>query len=189
MTKKELRQIYSDKRLAISDKEQMKLNDLLLIQFQQLPIYNVQLLFSYWPLAHKAEPQTEICTHYLQFKIPGLQVAYPITDLGNNTMQAILVNDETVFHTNRLGITEPTEGEVVHPERIDIVFVPLLVADQQGARVGYGKGFYDRYLAQCRPDIMKIGLSYFDPVDKIDDTHAFDVSLNYCITPDHIYEF
>ena len=189
MTKEQLRKIYKQKRLAITEKEQVKLDDLLLIQFQQLPLDDVLLLFSYLPIAEKAEPQTELFIQYLYFRIPGLQVAYPVSDLTGNSMQAILVHDDTVYHTNRLGITEPTEGEVADPELIDLVFVPLLVADRQGNRVGYGKGFYDRYLKQCREDAVKIGFSYFDPVDKIDDTQPFDVPLNYCITPERIYEF
>jgi 5-formyltetrahydrofolate cyclo-ligase len=65
----------------------------------------------------------------------------------------------------------------------------MLICDTKGYRVGYGKGFYDRYLAHCRKDVVKIGFSYFDPVEKITDTDQFDVPLTYCITPQHIYEF
>jgi 5-formyltetrahydrofolate cyclo-ligase len=55
--------------------------------------------------------------------------------------------------------------------------------------VGYGKGCYDRFLALCRPDIIKIGFSYFEPINEISDTDKFDIPLNYCITPERIYEF
>ncbi|HEX8461529.1 MAG TPA: 5-formyltetrahydrofolate cyclo-ligase, partial [Segetibacter sp.] len=72
---------------------------------------------------------------------------------------------------------------------IDLVFVPLLAYDKRGYRVGYGKGFYDRYLSLCKPEVLKVGFSYFGPEESIDDTHQFDVPLNYCITPDNIYEF
>ena len=105
MTKEQLRKIFKQKRLAITEKEQVKLDDLLLIQFQQLPLDDVLLLFSYLPIAEKAEPQTELFIQYLYFRIPGLQVAYPVSDLTGNSMQAILVHDDTVYHTNRLGIT------------------------------------------------------------------------------------
>jgi 5-formyltetrahydrofolate cyclo-ligase len=69
------------------------------------------------------------------------------------------------------------------------VLVPLLAFDESGYRVGYGKGFYDRFLQQCRKDVLTVGFSYFDAIDKIEDTHQFDVPLNYCITPHRIYEF
>ena len=73
--------------------------------------------------------------------------------------------------------------------QVDLVLVPLLAFDTEGFRVGYGKGFYDRYLANCRADVVTIGFSYFGPVDKITDTGQFDVPLTYCITPQHTYEF
>ena len=104
-------------------------------------------------------------------------------------MTAVAIHEDTVYQTNQWGITEPKEGRVLEPQQIDLVFVPLLVCDKDGYRVGYGKGFYDRYLPNCREDIVKIGFSYFEPIEKITDTDQFDVPLTYCITPQHIYEF
>jgi len=69
------------------------------------------------------------------------------------------------------------------------VLVPLLSFDKKGFRVGYGKGFYDRFLMQCKSDCIKIGLSYFDPIDVIDDADEFDVPLDFCITPQKVYVF
>ena len=65
----------------------------------------------------------------------------------------------------------------------------MLAFDTRGNRVGYGKGFYDRYLPACRPDCIKLGFSYFDPVDSVDDAHEFDVPLDLCITPNRTYVF
>jgi 5-formyltetrahydrofolate cyclo-ligase len=104
-------------------------------------------------------------------------------------MKSVLINEETVYNTNNYGLTEPNNGSIIEPANIDLVFVPLLVCDMKGHRVGYGKGFYDKYLAQCRKDVIKIGFTYFEPVEKIKDTNAFDVPLNYCITPEQVYEF
>ena len=72
---------------------------------------------------------------------------------------------------------------------IDVVFVPLLAFDKLGHRVGYGKGFYDKFLRGCRPKIIKIGLSFFEIEKPIEDTHLNDVNLDYCVTPKHIYMF
>jgi 5-formyltetrahydrofolate cyclo-ligase len=72
---------------------------------------------------------------------------------------------------------------------IDLVFIPLLACDLQGNRVGYGKGFYDRFLSKCRYDVKKIGLSFFDPVDKIEDVNVFDIPLDECITPKKTWVF
>lgn len=189
MIKKELREIYKKKRLEISDKEKAKLDDLLLIQFQKIPFYNAEVLLSYFPMPHTAEPDTHLFTRFLQHMIPGLQTAYPVTDFSTATMDAFLVDDDTEFAENAFHITEPKSDEMAQANSIDIVFVPMLICDINGNRVGYGKGFYDRYLAQCREDVVKIGFSYFEPVDAINDTHEFDIPLDYCITPQNFYEF
>jgi 5-formyltetrahydrofolate cyclo-ligase len=189
MTKKELRNLYKQKRQAISSKEKLKLDDLLLIRFQQLYFENVHILFTYWPKVNAQEPNTHLFSGYLLHTIPSLQIAYPVTDFSTCTMEAVFINEETVYHTNAYGITEPKEGSMVEAHDIDIVFVPLLVCDMDGHRVGYGKGFYDKYIARCRADIIKIGFSYFDPIEKIEGRDSFDVPLNYCVTPEKVYEF
>jgi len=100
-----------------------------------------------------------------------------------------LINEDTAYTTNQYGITEPKEGIELKPTDLDLIFVPLLICDEQGFRVGYGKGFYDKFLAQCKSDAITLGFNYFSPIDKIQDTDEYDIPLNYCITPEHIYEF
>jgi 5-formyltetrahydrofolate cyclo-ligase len=68
-----------------------------------------------------------------------------------------------------------------------MVLVPLLAFDRQGFRVGYGKGFYDRFLQNL--STLKIGLSFFDADEDIDDVHAYDIQLDQCITPNKIVTF
>jgi 5-formyltetrahydrofolate cyclo-ligase len=189
MTKQELRKLYKEKRNAISSKDKLKLDDLLLIRFQQLAFEHVHTLFTYWPMAGQAEPNTHLFSGYLRHMIPGLRLVYPVCNFTDASMKAYEINEDTVYTTNSYGITEPREGTLVLPGEIDLVLVPLLICDQEGYRVGYGKGFYDRYLASCREDVLTVGFSYFEPVEKIIDTQAFDVPLNYCITPEDVYEF
>ncbi len=165
------------------------LDDLLLIKFQQLFFEEVAVLLTYWPMAHQAEPNTHLYSSYLRHTIPGLRMAYTVTDFSATAMKAVEIDEDTVYRTNDIGITEPAEGEVIEPQDIDLVFVPFLACDKQGNRVGFGKGFYDRYLAQCRDNVLKIGFSYFEPVEEIKDVSPLDVPLNFCITPQAIYEF
>jgi len=189
MFKKELRNIYRAKREAIDSKEKLKLDDLMLLQFQQLNYEGISTLLSYWPMHNTNEPNTFLFSRYLHYVIEQLQIAYPVTDFRDNSMKAFLINEDTVYAANKYGLMEPKEGIAIHAEAIDLVFVPLLCFDEAGYRVGYGKGFYDRFLSQCGQHVIKIGFSYFDAVDKIDDANHFDVPLNYCITPQQIYEF
>ncbi|MES2329738.1 MAG: 5-formyltetrahydrofolate cyclo-ligase [Bacteroidota bacterium] len=189
MNKQELRQLYQVKRAEIHSKERLRMDDLLLLQFQQFDYADVQTVLTYWPLANKAEPNTHLFSGYLRHMLPGMLLAYPLTDPSTLEMTALAIHEDTIYHTNAWGITEPKEGEVIDPTQIDLIFVPLLAYDTKGYRVGFGKGFYDRYLARCREDIVKIGFSYFGPVDEIADTDQFDVPLTYCITPQQTYEF
>ncbi len=190
MTKKELRRLYRDKRTALSEKERLQMDDLLLIQFQQVEIpFEVNLLLSYWPLQQHTEVNTHLMTDYLQFRMPGLQLAYPVANFTDHSMKVMVINDDTDFRINEYGIAEPVNGTEVAPRAIGMVFVPLLAFDARGYRVGYGKGFYDRLLARCSNDIIKVGFSFFEPVPAIADIDAFDVPLSIGITPNKIYEF
>jgi 5-formyltetrahydrofolate cyclo-ligase len=78
---------------------------------------------------------------------------------------------------------------VIAADRLDIVFVPLLAVDKQGNRVGYGKGFYDRFLRKCAPGCQFIGLHYFDLEDRIDDVLPTDIRLNAVVMPNKVVRF
>lgn len=190
MIKGELRKIYKEKRLALSPTDRLKLDDLLLIQLQRLAFdHNIRVIMSFWPLENYGEMNTHLYTRYLELAIPDLIVTFPVINSFGNEMRAVIVNEDTEFLKNKYGISEPEEGEEIPRVEIDVVFVPLLAFDNKGYRVGYGKGYYDRFLQLCREDVITIGFSYFEAVDKIDDVDQFDIPLNYCITPHKIYEF
>jgi 5-formyltetrahydrofolate cyclo-ligase len=104
-------------------------------------------------------------------------------------MQAIGIDEETVYLTNKYGLTEPKNGEIINPKEIDLVIVPMLICDKEGFRVGYGKGFYDKFLSQCSDKVVTIGFNYFEPIDEIENTDEYDIPLCCCITPTEIYEF
>lgn len=189
MLKKDLRKSYKEKRSSLTPAEIRKLDDLILIQFQKTIKEIPSLIMTYAPLHTYNEFNPQIITDYCYFKNPNQVLFYPVIDPINETLLSMVVNDETIFEKNKYGIEEPVNGVDMFPEEIDLIFVPLLCVDKKGNRVGYGKGYYDRFLKQCRKDIIKVGFSYFDPVDKIDDINAHDVKLNFCITPKKDYCF
>ena len=119
----------------------------------------------------------------------SIKVAWPKIAFPTSTMEAHLIEQNKLFIKNKFNILEPLDGDIVPPDLLDIIFVPLIAFDNKGFRVGYGRGFYDRYLPACRPNAIKIGFSFFEAVDRIDDINEFDVPLNLCITPTCIYEF
>lgn len=188
MDKVALRKIYQERRNTFSHRELLINDDLLLLKFQQLDFSGVNTLMSYWPIEKNNEPNTHLFSDYLHFLLPQLKTIFPvITDSQN--MEGVLVDENTIYDTNSWGITEPINGQPVDPQSIDLILVPLLIFDKLGYRVGYGKGFYDRFLAKCNKDAILVGFSYFDPIEKITDTNEFDIPLTFGITPHYIYEF
>jgi 5-formyltetrahydrofolate cyclo-ligase len=189
MTKKEIRKLYKAQRNSITEKELLRYDDLLLIRFQQWPLHDFNVLMSYFPIAGKIEINTHLMADYLAFRLPHLQLAFPVMDPETHLLRPVLVDDDTTYRQNAYGIAEPEDGREINASEVDVVFVPLLAFDERGYRVGYGKGYYDRFLSGCRNDVVKIGFSYFGPLPRIDDINEFDVPLNLCITPNKLYEF
>jgi len=188
MNKEELRSQFKEKRKLLSLKACLQYDDLLLIQFQQIDFSSVQSVMTYWPLPKQIEPNTHLFSGYLRHLIPGLKISYPKIN-SNNQIESILIDENTRYETNGLQITEPKEGVLIEPNSIDMVLVPLFIFDKKGYRVGYGKGHYDRFLANISKEAILVGFSYFEPIQIIADTNEFDIPLTLGITPEHIYEF
>ncbi|MBX3253710.1 MAG: 5-formyltetrahydrofolate cyclo-ligase [Chitinophagaceae bacterium] len=189
MTKKELRTLYKQKRNQLSESQSDKLQDLLLIHFQQLPLPFIQYLHTYLPMDIGKEVDTYPVMEFLRFTNPGITFVVPKTDFRENSMINYIYDEDTVLVKNEYNIMEPESGVTVDSKLIDLVLVPLLAFDEKGNRVGYGKGYYDRFLAGCRNDVIKVGLSFFEAEAHISDTGEFDIPLNYCVTPYKLYEF
>ena len=112
----------------------------------------------------------------------------PKSNVVTFEMKHYLLTDATAIKPNILNIPEPLDGTTIEASKIQLVFVPLLAFDKKGQRVGYGKGLYDRFLKGC-PKALKIGLSFFGPIKEITDIKSSDIALDYCITPNQIYQF
>ncbi len=189
MLKKDARAEYRQKRLSMTVDEATKADDLMLIQFQSADIPFLNSVLSYWPIEENNEPNTHLFTEYLRFRNPEIRIAYPVADFDTIRLTAVAVDIDTGFIKAHLNIFEPSEGEIMTPRELDMVIVPLLAFDKKGFRVGYGKGFYDRYLSECRDDCLKVGFCYFEPLEALEDCDEFDVPLNLCITPQTVYVF
>ncbi len=189
MTKNELRIIYREKRHKLSLQEIEKFNDLILIHFQETPLPQISCVHTYLASLKLIEVDTSNLIRYLQFKNPGLKIAVPKIDNHSKSLYHYELLENIELVPNTYGIDEPQDGNRIEADDIDVVLVPLLAFDKKGYRVGYGKGYYDKFLADCRPDVMSIGLSYFDPVEEIDDINEFDLPLNYCVTPSRLFSY
>jgi 5-formyltetrahydrofolate cyclo-ligase len=189
MLKKDIRKYFLNQRSSISAHEKMKWDDLLLIQFQTLALPFLEYVLSFYPIEQNNEVDTFLITDYLHFKNPAMHLCYPRIDANKISMDAVICSADSIFVANTYNIPEPVDTEIAKPAQIDLVIIPMVACDLQGNRVGYGKGFYDRYLKLCREDCLCIGFSYFEPLDVIDDASEFDVPLDFCITPQRTYVF
>ena len=104
-------------------------------------------------------------------------------------MVHFLLTENTKIKKNEFNIPEPLDGIEIPSNKIDVVFVPLLAFDKNGNRIGYGKGFYDSFLNECKTDVVKIGLSFFGAEERINEVFKTDIPLDFCVTPNEIYSF
>ncbi len=186
MLKRELRAEYSRLREQIPadilQEQCLKISNQLL----QLPVWDFNYFHIFLTIPEKKEVDTSFIIPILQGRDKHLVVPKVQDDLQ---LTHYLLADNTQLKPNKWRIPEPVDGISIQENKIDVVFVPLLAYDRKGFRVGYGMGYYDRFLSKCREDVVKIGLSFFPPVPEISDREEHDVPLDYCLTPDAIYDF
>ena len=187
MTKQELRLLFKQKRIELSPDELEKKSEMI-----------CNSLFSKFQLTGKTlslflpiERQKEINTYAILEKGISLdaKIALPKTSPDSAQLKHILYESRAQLTVNAYGIPEPKDGIVIKPIQFDFVLVPLLVIDKSGYRIGYGKGYYDRFLKKCAPNCIFIGLHLFEEFSEIDDLNKYDIPLNYCITPTQIIHF
>ncbi len=185
MTKAELRQKYKDLRKQFSPSEIERQSS----EIVENTLKHFQLEGKVVSMFLPIERQGEINTYLLleRCKNIGATVVLPKCNFETSEIKHYLFENEQQLELNEKGIPEPKKGKVVAADKIDVVFVPLLAADKKGNRVGYGKGFYDRFLRKCVPNCLFIGLHYFELEDKIDDVIPTDVRMNVIISPNKIY--
>ena len=155
-------------------------------QVTAMPLWNAVIFHLFLSIPQKKEVDTEPLLTLLQGKDKSI-VCPKIS--GPNQLQHFLLTDQTKIKIHPWGIPEPTGGIAIEPDQIDVVFVPLLGCDHQGNRVGYGGGYYDRFLNQCRKDVLRIGLSFFNPLPEISPVEPSDIPLHYAVTPQKVWAF
>ncbi|MXN91370.1 5-formyltetrahydrofolate cyclo-ligase [Flavobacterium sp. Sd200] len=187
MTKQELRQKYKAMRNALPidriEAGSLAIANLLL----QLDIWGKTYFHLFLSIETQKEVHTDVILNILAGK--DKEVIVSRSDFDCCTMVHYLLTDNTRLVISPYGIPEPVEGIEVPSNKMDVVFIPLLAFDTKGHRVGYGKGFYDRFLEECKPNVIKIGLSLFEAEENDIPYNDTDIALDYCITPKNIYRF
>ena len=187
MTKTELRLKYKSLRDALKREEIDTFSLEIANRLLQLPIWKKTYFHVFLPIEEQKEVNTEFILHILSGKDKAIVVSK--SDFETTTMQHFLLTDNTKISKNKFHIPEPVDGLEVPIAKIEVVIVPLIAFDKTGNRVGYGKGFYDKFLAECNKETIKIGLSFFDEENEIVAINPNDIQLNYCVTPTKLFTF
>ena len=186
MNKNEIREQYLFKRKEFSSQfvkiESLKISDIFTQNFD----FQGKTVHCFISIEKNNEVDTWLLIDRIMEK--G-RVVVPKANFDDNSMTHFYFEKDTELVKNKYDILEPENAKLCTIEEIDIVLLPLLVFDKKGYRVGYGGGFYDRFLSKLPASTQLIGLSLFDPVEEIEDIDTFDKKMHYCITPREIYSF
>jgi 5-formyltetrahydrofolate cyclo-ligase len=190
--KASLRTLYLHRRNLLTSTEYEKYNAQIV---ETLSVLLRSISFStvhtFLPQTKKKEIDTLRIISMIRENYKNTRIIVPRVRTGTRQMEHYLLTLESKLIFNRWLIPEPdpSSSEPMETSVIDLVLIPLLAYDERGFRAGYGGGYYDRFLSECRQDTIKIGLSFFDPVDKIQDIDIYDIPMDYCVTPNQVIRF
>jgi 5-formyltetrahydrofolate cyclo-ligase len=185
MVKSGLRKIYKQKRSGFSSAEIEDLSSTILGNLNRLPIWDLTVFHCFLPIQHQKEVNTfplinELFSRKKRVAVPKIQ--------GLN-LTGCEIQKDADFKKGKFNTLEPEICQIIENREIEVVFLPMLICDKSGNRVGYGGGFYDRWLNRFDEKPLKIGLNFFSPINEISDVNEFDVRLDYCVTPFEIVSF
>ena len=132
-------------------------------------------------LGMRSEVETDSLLERLRHA--GKHVSAPVVDTEQNRLIPRRIQEaETALVRHRYGMLEPNTACPIFPiSQLQLIIVPGIAFDCKGYRLGYGKGFYDRFLANC-PHAIPIGLAY--QIQVVEDTfpQAWDVPVKHIFT-------
>jgi len=187
MTKLEIRKKYKTLRQELTSSEIEDYSLDLSNQLLKLDIWTYTTYHIFLSIVEYKEINTDYILNILSGKDKNIVISK--SNFEDFSMTHYLLTDSTTIKKNAFKIPEPVDGIKIKPEQIEVVFVPLLAYDTMGNRIGYGKGFYDRFLALCKPETLKIGLSFFEPHTDEFEVSTSDITLDYCVTQNETYKF
>ncbi|MEN2281852.1 5-formyltetrahydrofolate cyclo-ligase [Algoriphagus sp. SE2] len=186
--KESIRKKYKQKRKSLSVEEVNRLSEAILLQFKKWLVLKPEInhFHIFLPIARQNEVNTLLIRDFLFEQ--GKSVYTSFVRHEQLTMDTVKVYPETKYQIDSLGIPTPIESEVVSTKDLQLVLVPLLAFDLNGDRIGFGKGYYDKFLSVLDPEVVKMGLSFFPPLTKIP-SELHDIPLDYCITGEKVFTF
>ena len=149
--------------------------------------YNPKCVHCFIPINTKYEIDTLPIIRYCWKN--NINVVVPISNFEDATLKTAEFGPKTKTKQTKNNIIEPIDPVWQKTEAINLVITPLLAFDSKGYRVGYGKGFYDRFFASLNKDVKRIGVSLFKHCKNIENINKQDIPLTHCVTPNKTYSF
>ena len=189
MDKKAIRSIYLEKRKGLDAKgHALKSKQICEQAIDLIKRSGYSKIHLFLPITKQAEINTWPILHFL-LNSTKHQPVLSKSNFNNHCLAHYFIEKETKITENKRGIPEPANAKEAKAEEIDMVFIPLIAFDKNGHRIGYGAGFYDRFLENCKPEVLKVGLSIDLPLDQTISAEAHDIKLDQCITPLKTFRF
>ena len=116
----------------------------------------------------------------------GQRVVVPRT-LKDHQMEFVTIDEGTDFTETSFGVLEPNDGKVVQPDQIDLMIVPGIAFTRDGDRLGFGGGYYDRYL-QMYKEAVTVGYAFEEQLFDAIPSEAHDRRLDFVVTQKECYE-
>jgi len=190
MTKAEARIAAKARRAGLSDAEVTRLSaDITSVFLHDVSLEAIRSINCFLPLQKHREPDTRLILEALHGQSKSLTLSIPYVDSASQTIQAVCWYPGMEMVSGPYGTASPKSIKPVPSDTLDLILVPLLAFDSQGYRVGYGGGYYDRFLQTCNPCAQKIGISFWDESVTLDDVWQGDVPLTSCLTPKGLIRF
>ena len=187
--KNQLRRTYKQLRAQLSPQQVQHYSQQIANRLFSLPLWqNSHTVMLYQSL------QNEVATAVTYVKCWQEQnnMLLPICMPQNGLMEMSLLPSFQQLVPNHYGIAElpPASWQLIPPEEIDLAVIPGIAFDTFGNRLGFGAGYYDRYLLRLRADVKRVALAYQCQIHngKLP-TDAHDLPMDYILTETQIYRF
>lgn len=181
--KKELRQKFLQQRNTMHECDIKTKSEAIKHKLFGLEEYkNATQVFTYVNMGNEVIT-TDIINQVLA---DGKVVAVPKIIKKDNKMIFVQIRSLDELRVGHFNVLEPITCEEIQSDIYTVFLVPAAVFDLKGYRIGYGGGYYDRYLFNAKA-LSKIGLAYEFQIIKEIPKNEYDISVDYVITNEDIY--
>lgn len=179
-------------RKALSSEEIAEMSERIFLKWRgRFSLKPIVYLHLFQSIIRNNEIDTAPIMDYARMKHPHVRMVIPVVNPNTGTLDHVELLNEIELVENEWGIPEPKKPfQKTYPTMLDMVLVPMLAFDMEGNRLGYGKGYYDKFLSLVRPKCLKVGLCLeAGRVDEGLPTDEFDVPMDFVVTENLVYKF